>query len=60
MKLLKAGVPMGEIDRMDVARYLDVLAFEILNTEEREPPERDATGGNVVELRRGTIDQIFL
>lgn len=51
---------MDEIDRTDVARYLDVLAFEIMHTEEREPPDNNAAGGNVVELRRGTIDQIFL
>lgn len=42
---------------MDLFWYLDVLTYELQNAEERAAEE--IGGENVVELRRGTIDQIL-
>lgn len=44
-RLLKRGIPMSEIDRMDIMRYFDVLARE--------------TGRDSGEPKRGTIDDIL-
>lgn len=56
------GISMGEIDRMDTAQYLRVLACEIkMSKEDREraDAEKDAASGNSIELRRGKIDMVL-
>lgn len=58
-RLLKSGISMGEADGTDVVRYLDVLAYELENAQEDAPEAPTAMGGEVIELRRGTIDQVF-
>lgn len=46
---------MGEIDRMDMIRYLEVLACELNQAPDRE----DAPGAGGVLLVPGTIDAIL-
>lgn len=48
---MKGGVPMREIDGMDMLRYLEIYAVE---AETDAGPEPD--GG---WTKRGTIDEIF-
>lgn len=51
---------MGAIDRMDLGRYLEVLQAAIKRRAGR-PAQivNEATGKNVVELKRGTIDDFW-
>lgn len=48
---------MSSVDQMELSMYLDVLAFQLRQADEQDREEPG--GANVVELRRGTIDQIF-
>lgn len=51
---------MDAIDRMPLERYLTVLEAAARRQRERKRREPEAAGGrNVVELRRGTIDDFF-
>ena len=54
------GIAMDAIDRMPLERYLTVLESAARRQRERKRCEPEAAGGrNVVELRRGTIDDFF-
>lgn len=61
--MLRAGIPMREIDETDLARYLRVMAYISEHHEEKPPaaqaPDKSGSGGEVIELRRGTIDQFW-
>ena len=57
--MLRAGIPMRDIDETDLARYLRVLAFAAKHAERDEEPEPQIPGGQVVELRRGTIEDFL-
>lgn len=51
---------MDAIDRMPLKRYLTVLEAAARRQRARKRREPETTGGrNVVELRRGTIDDFF-
>lgn len=52
---------MAEIDRMDIVRYLEVLAYEqreLGRRADRQEDDRQSAGGTL--LRRGSIDDVFL
>lgn len=51
--MLRAGIPMREIDKTDLHRYLRVLAHECHSKDEDEP------GSDATELRRGTVDMLW-
>ena len=52
---------MEAIDRMELSRYLDILQAAARRRErrEKEKPPGDASGRGVVELHRGTIDDVW-
>jgi hypothetical protein len=47
---MRQGISMGEIDRMDLLRYLDVLAREIEHGDAQQ---------NIGVLPQGTIEDIL-
>lgn len=57
--MLRAGIPMRDIDQTDLARYLRVLAFTAKRAEHDKEPEPRKPGGQVVELRRGSIEDFL-
>lgn len=53
-------MPMDAIDRMELGRYLEVLQAAIRRRAGRTAQTaRQLTGKNVVELKRGTIDDFW-
>lgn len=52
---------MDAIDKMELSRYLDILQAAARRRERRgkEKPPGDTGGRGVVELRRGTIDDVW-
>ena len=61
--LLTMGIPMDAIDRMEVGRYMEVLQHAAKRKEKRDEypnmHQRKGAKANVVELRKGTIDQFW-
>lgn len=62
--LMENGIGMGQIDGMDFALYMDIIADRARRRKNKgaTSPTQKALKGterNVIELRRGTIDQIF-
>lgn len=58
--MLHAGIPMVDIDKTDLHRYLRVLAFTAKRADKRGLGGTIAAGKNAtVELHRGTIDEIW-
>lgn len=58
--MLKCGIAMGDADGTDLHRYLRVLQFN--SKREKNKRKKDETKpekDNVVELRRGTIDEFW-
>ena len=63
--MLKCGIPMSDADNTELHRYLRVLQFnskrdkaEKKNKKAGTVTKQDAKG-NVIELRRGTIDEFW-
>lgn len=50
---------MDDIDRMDAARYIEILGYEIAHKDDDENDDNSPDPGNAVVYRRGTIDMIF-
>lgn len=60
--MLGAGIPMAEIERTDLRRYLRVVAFSARRARaDRESAGGDAQAGKkqIVDLQRGTIDAFW-
>lgn len=62
--MLRAGIPMREIDRTDLKMYLRVMAHAAQREEKEEEQgqeTRDKGQGKkpVIELKRGYIDDFF-
>lgn len=62
--LMENGIGMEQIDRMDFALYMDIIADRAQRRKQKKetaPAPASAKGAdpNVIELRRGTINQIF-
>lgn len=58
--LMENGTPMDAIDRMELGRYLEVLQATIRRRAGRAAQTTNKpTGRNVVELKRGTIDDFW-
>jgi len=60
--LMENGVGMRQIDEMDFSLYMDIIADRAQRQKrkkEASPIPAKSADPNVIELRRGTIDQIF-
>ena len=59
--MLRAGIPMGDIDETDLALYLKVMAYAAEHDGEKKGKGKreQGTGKPVVELRRGFIDEFL-
>ncbi len=63
--MLKCGIPMSDADETELHRYLRVLQFNSKRDKENKKNEKASTvtrqdgKGNVIELRRGTIDEFW-
>lgn len=62
--LMENGIGMRQIDEMDFGLYMDILADRAQRKRRRNqtapsPPPAKGADQNVIELRSGTIDEIF-
>lgn len=60
--LMENGIGMRQIDEMDFGLYMDIIADRARRRgRKKEAAPAPVKGGeqNVIELRRGTIDEIF-
>ena len=59
--MLKCGIPMCDADDTDLHRYLRVLQYNSKRdkSEKKSTVTRENAKGNVIELRRGTIDEFW-
>lgn len=62
--MLRAGIPLREADETELGMYLRVMGYVAKQQEEREssalaPSRNGRKQDNVIELKRGTIDQFW-
>ena len=60
--LMEYGIGMRQIDEMDFALYMDIIADRARRRKKKKEPSPAPSKGvkaDAVELRRGTIDEIF-
>ena len=55
--LIRSGLSLKEAAETEIGLYLKVLAFSAAHTEDKRHDERPRE--NVVEMRRGFIDEVF-
>lgn len=62
--MLRAGIPLREADETELGMYLRVMGYVARQQEEKEsytptPSRNDRKQSNVIELKRGTIDEFW-
>lgn len=62
--MLRAGISLREADETELGMYLRVMGYVARQQDEREnfppaPSRNDGKQGNVIELKRGTIDEFW-
>ncbi len=60
--LMENGIGMRQIDEMDFGLYMDIISDRARRRgrkKEAAPAPAKGVDQNVIELRRGTIDEIF-
>lgn len=62
--MLRAGIPLREADETELGMYLRVMGYVARQQHERAnfspaPSGNDGKQSNVIELKRGTIDEFW-